>query len=123
MGDWVVGDTMGIEILHVDAFTDKPFGGNPAAVCMLAAAADPVWMQSVATEMNLSETAFLYPIEDGYSLRWFSPMVEVALCGHATLASAHALWESGRLDSDKAARFSTKSGILTVFRDGALMER
>jgi PhzF family phenazine biosynthesis protein len=103
-----------IEIYQVDAFTDKPFAGNPAAVCLLAEAADEIWMQNVAKEMNLSETAFLVPEADDYILRWFTPAVEVALCGHATLASAHVLWETGKLAADEEARFHTKSGLLTA---------
>ena len=86
---------MGQEIYQVDAFTDKPFAGNPAGVCILPEAADESWMQYVASEMNLSETAFLVGQADGYNLRWFTPAAEVDLCGHATLASAHILWEQG----------------------------
>ena len=103
-----------IEIYQVDAFTDKPFAGNPAAVCLLKEAADAAWMQAVAAEMNLSETAFLVPQADGYHLRWFTPAVEVDLCGHATLASAYVLWETGNLAADAEARFHTKSGLLTA---------
>src|SRR5262249_5508379 len=87
---------------------------NPAAVCLLARPAPERWMQQVATEMNLSETAFLVPEGDGQLLRWFTPGVEVALCGHATLASAHVLWETGRLKPEETARFYTKSGLLTA---------
>ena len=104
---------MGLRITQVDAFTDTPFAGNPAAVCLLPAPRDEGWMQSVAREMNLSETAFLVRAADGYDLRWFTPSVEVALCGHATLASAHVLWEDGHLPSARQARFHTKSGLLT----------
>jgi PhzF family phenazine biosynthesis protein len=111
-----------IPLIQVDAFTDKPFGGNPAAVCLLESRRDERWMQNVAREMNLSETAFLSPNGDGYDLRWFTPTTEVDLCGHATLASAHALWESGRLASDSPARFQTKSGLLTCQRRGAWIE-
>jgi PhzF family phenazine biosynthesis protein len=103
----------------VDAFTDRPFAGNPAAVCVLERAADERWMRAVAAEMNLSETAFLHPEGDGHRLRWLTPVVEVELCGHATLASAHVLWESGRLAPDQQARFHTRSGLLTAERDGA----
>lgn len=99
-------------ITQVDAFTDRPFRGNPAAVCVLEAACDEAWMQDVAREMNLSETAFLHPEADGWRLRWFTPAVEVELCGHATLASAHVLWESGRLKRGRPARFYTLSGPL-----------
>ncbi len=103
-----------IDIYQVDAFTAEPFAGNPAAVCVLAAAAEAAWMQTVAREMNLSETAFLSPQADGYDLRWFTPAVEVDLCGHATLASAHVLWETGRLAAEAEARFQTRSGLLTA---------
>src|SRR5204862_1947324 len=113
---------MGLPIYQIDAFTDRPFAGNPAAVCLLDGARDDRWMQEVAREMNLSETAFLRPQADGFHLRWFTPTVEVALCGHATLASAHALWETGRLQIDQPARFHTKSGLLTAERKGALIE-
>ncbi|HEX6037293.1 PhzF family phenazine biosynthesis protein [Longimicrobium sp.] len=105
-------------IITVDAFTDRPFAGNPAAVCVMDGPADEAWMQRVAAEMNLSETAFLHPRDDGWSLRWFTPAVEVALCGHATLASAHVLWQDGRLTPDAVARFHTRSGLLTAARDG-----
>ena len=105
---------MGIPIYQVDAFTEKPFSGNPAAVCILSAPGDPVWMQNVAKEMNLSETAFLHKQEDGFNLRWFTPAVEVDLCGHATLASAHILWETGVLPRAEKARFHTRSGLLSA---------
>lgn len=111
---------MGLEIFQVDAFTNRPFQGNPAAVCVLpgghAGAQDASWMQSLAREMNLSETAYLYRVADGFSLRWFTPAVEVDLCGHATLASAHILWEKGYLDPGAQARFQTRSGLLTAKR-------
>ncbi|MBE7383271.1 MAG: PhzF family phenazine biosynthesis protein [Leptolyngbya sp. SIO1E4] len=103
-----------INILQVDAFTDSPFGGNPAAVCVLPAATHADWMQAIAAEMNLSETAFLYPVEEGYHLRWFTPAAEVDLCGHATLASAHVLWSEGYLSATQTARFQTQSGLLTA---------
>lgn len=102
----------------VDAFTDKAFRGNPAAICLLDRPADETWMKLVAREMNLSETAFLHPIEGGFSLRWLTPAVEVKLCGHATLASAFTLWETGVLKPDEAARFHTLSGWLTCWREG-----
>jgi PhzF family phenazine biosynthesis protein len=111
-----------MRLLQIDAFTSQPFRGNPAAVCLLDREREASWMQDVAAEMNLSETAFLLPAPDGYSLRWFTPTVEVALCGHATLASAHALWEEGLLASDAQARFHTKSGLLTAERRGDLIE-
>ena len=113
---------MAQEIFQVDAFTDKPFAGNPAAVCVLPEAADEAWMQDVASEMNLSETAFLVQQEDGYNLRWFTPAAEVDLCGHATLASAHILWEQGLLPSDAQARFFTRSGLLGAVRKGSWIE-
>jgi len=109
--------------LHIiDAFTDKPFRGNPAAVCLLDQPADEAWMKLVAREMNLSETAFLHSIEGGFSLRWLTPAVEVKLCGHATLASAFTLWETGVLKAEESARFHTLSGWLTCRRDGAWIE-
>ena len=107
---------MGLNIIQVDAFTDKPFAGNPAAVCLLSGEKDDHWLQQVAQEMNLSETAFLLWKRDGFSLRWFTPAVEVALCGHATLASAHVLWEEDYLQPDEQARFNTLSGLLTASR-------
>ncbi|MCY3756236.1 MAG: PhzF family phenazine biosynthesis protein [Acidobacteria bacterium] len=109
-----------LTITQVDAFTNEPFGGNPAAVCLLPASADEAWMQRVAREMNLSETAFLVERGDGsFDLRWFTPTVEVDLCGHATLASAHVLWEGNHLAPDAPAIFHTRSGRLSaVLRDG-----
>jgi len=105
-------------IVVVDAFTDQPFRGNPAAVCVMSGPADDRWMQEVAREMNLSETAFLHPVEGGFALRWFTPTVEVDLCGHATLASAHVLWQDGHLGPGETARFHTRSGVLTADRHG-----
>jgi PhzF family phenazine biosynthesis protein len=113
---------MSFTIIQVDAFTDKPFQGNPAAVCLLPKPQDEVWMQNVAREMNLSETAFLYPRPDGFNLRWFTPATEVELCGHATLAGAHVLWEMGHLEPDTPARFHTLSGLLTAQRRGDWIE-
>jgi len=113
---------MGIPIYQVDAFTEVPFKGNPAGVCLLERAAEASWMQSVAAEMNLAETAFPVAEGDGFRLRWFTPKVEVRLCGHATLATAHILWERGVLAPDREARFQTLSGLLTARRDGALIE-
>jgi PhzF family phenazine biosynthesis protein len=110
--------TAGQRFTQVDAFTDRPFAGNPAAVCLLPASADPTWMQQVAREMNLAETAFLVRRADGsFDLRWFTPSVEVDLCGHATLASAHVLWEENCLRPEQTARFHTRSGLLTASRD------
>ena len=103
-----------LKITQVDAFTDKPFAGNPAAVCVTKRPLADELMQAIAAEMNLSETAFLYPIEGGYSLRWFTPAVEVDLCGHATLASAHVLWSEGHIAIDEVAKFNTKSGWLSA---------
>jgi PhzF family phenazine biosynthesis protein len=113
---------MGIRIVTVDAFTSRPFAGNPAAVCVLPEAPPDAWMRDVAREMNLSETAFLVPREDGYHLRWFTPAVEVELCGHATVASAHVLWEDGHLPAGVQARFHTLSGLLTADRRGDWIE-
>lgn len=113
---------MGLMIIQVDAFTDKPFAGNPAAVCILPRPADESWMQNVAREMNLSETAFLYEQADGLNLRWFTPAIEVDLCGHATLASAHVLWEESYLKPDDQARFYTRSGLLTAIRKNNWIE-
>ena len=111
-----------MKLLQIDAFTSIPFRGNPAAVCLLDRERDDDWMQHVAAEMNLAETAFLLPRDDGFSLRWFTPAVEVALCGHATLASSHALWTEGVLPAGETARFHTKSGLLTATRSGDLIE-
>src|SRR5207237_653335 len=102
---------MGLRIVQVDAFASRPFSGNPAAVCILPGPRGERWMQDVAREMNLAETAFLHQENGGYRLRWFTPAVEVALCGHATLASAHVLWEEGHLPADQQARFHTQSGL------------
>src|SRR6202035_5030847 len=112
---------MSLQIAQVDALTNTALGGNPAAVCVLAAPADAGWMQRVAMEMNLSETAFPRPLGEpdaDFELRWFTPKVEVALCGHATLASAHVLYETGAVPSGRPIRFRTlRSGVLTVTRD------
>ncbi len=116
------GGPMGQAIYQVDAFTPKPFAGNPAAVCILPGPAEEGWMQAVAREMNLSETAFLHREGDGYRLRWFTPALEVDLCGHATLASAHLLWEEGQLEPSDVARFNTRSGLLTAIREGGWIE-
>ena len=101
-------------ITQVDAFTNTPFKGNPAAVCVLDSPQSEAWMQNIAQEMNLSETAFLVKQDDGFNLRWFTPTVEVPLCGHATLASAHVLWSQGHLLPNQEARFYTKSGVLAA---------
>ena len=109
---------MSIRISQIDAFTSELFSGNPAAVCVLPASRSAQWMQQVACEMNLSETAFLLRRDDGFALRWFTPTHEVDLCGHATLASAHVLWTEGHLPGDEPAVFHTKSGQLTARRHG-----
>jgi len=109
-------------IYQIDAFTKEPFKGNPAAVCILPAPQSESWMQNVAREMNLSETAFLVQQDEGFHLRWFTPAVEVELCGHATLASAHILWETGILKRNEQARFHTLSGLLTARLSGDWIE-
>lgn len=108
----------GVPLLQIDAFSDRAFAGNPAAVCLLEGPADAAWMQSVASEMNLSETAFLHRDGGGWGLRWFTPVAEVELCGHATLASAHALWRTGRVPPADRIDFATLSGTLTASEDG-----
>ncbi|MBI4720535.1 MAG: PhzF family phenazine biosynthesis protein [Chitinivibrionia bacterium] len=115
---------MGMKIYTVDSFTEEPFAGNPAGVCILSEPRDENWMQNVAREMNLSETAFLLEEEDGFRLRWFTPASEVALCGHATLASAHILWETEVLGRRERARFHTMSGLLEAEqkKDGIEMD-
>lgn len=114
---------MDVPIFIVDSFTDRAFSGNPAAVCLLNEPATEEWMQAVAAEMNLSETAFLVPNAAAWSLRWFTPSVEVDLCGHATLAAAHVLFTTPVADSGSAGgdllQFSTRSGVLTAARNGA----
>src|SRR5579872_6111035 len=113
---------MPIAIVQVDAFTNRPFAGNPAAVCVLPNPPADEWMRNVAREMNLSETAFLMPEDGGYRLRWFTPSVEIDLCGHATVASAHVLWEDGHLAPGKQAKFHTRSGLLLADRRGDWIE-
>jgi PhzF family phenazine biosynthesis protein len=112
-----------IPLWVVDAFAERAFSGNPAAVCLLQRWPEVAWLASLAGEMNLSETAYLVPGDDLFELRWFTPAVEVDLCGHGTLASAFALWHAGRAAGDRPIRFSTRSGILTAARnDGGLIE-
>jgi PhzF family phenazine biosynthesis protein len=111
-----------VPFVQVDAFTSTPFCGNPAAVCLLPRTRDAEWMQRVAREMNLADTAFVLPQGDGFALRWFTPTTEVALCGHATLAAAHALWEAGRQGPHDRIRFHTASGLLTAVRNGEWIE-
>ena len=113
---------MSVPLFTVDAFTDKPFGGNPAAVCLLDSPRDDTWLQLVAREMNLSETAYVWPEAGEFRLRWFTPTVEVKLCGHATLATSHVLWSEGRADASKPIAFHTLSGRLTAARSGELIE-
>ena len=113
---------MSIRIVTVDAFTKVPFAGNPAAVCVLQEPRSEDWMRNVAREMNLSETAFLTPQNGEFGLRWLTPAIEVDLCGHATLASAHVLWEDGLLTPGKQARFHTRSGLLTADARGDWIE-
>lgn len=106
----------------VDAFTNRAFGGNAAAVCWLEREADAEWMQNVAAEMNLSETAFVRPLNDGLELRWFTPEVEVDLCGHATLATSHAILSAGLVSREQPLRYHTRSGVLTCTVDGDFLE-
>jgi PhzF family phenazine biosynthesis protein len=113
---------VGVPLLLVDAFTDRPFSGNPAAVCLLPQWRDDRWLQSVAAEMKHSETAYLVRNADGFDLRWFTPALEVDLCGHATLASAHALWEQGVVSATAPLRFKTRSGTLTAARQDGRIE-
>ena len=114
---------MGQRISVVDAFTDTPYTGNPASVCILGAPTTDGWMQSIAREMKHSETAFCIPLGDGrFELRWFTPGGEVDLCGHATLAAAHVLWEEGHVELRRPARFVTKSGELTASPEGRRIE-
>ena len=108
---------MPLPLFIVDAFASNPFTGNPAAVCLLDRERDDAWLQAFAGEMNLSETAYVLPRADGWSLRWFTPLVEVELCGHATLATSHVLWETGRLQCDAPAIFHTRSGKLVCRRE------
>jgi PhzF family phenazine biosynthesis protein len=113
---------MSVSIACVDAFTDRAFAGNPAAICLLDAPRDAAWMQQMAAEMNLAETAFVQRETGGFGLRWFTPAVEVDLCGHATLASAHVLWSDGIVPEGEAIEFRTKSGVLGASRRDGLIE-
>jgi len=114
--------TSSLRLFVVDAFTDTPFAGNPAAVCLLEDPQDDRWMQLVAAEMNLSETSYLWPDEAGYRLRWFTPATEVDLCGHATLAAAHVLWTERIIAADVPIAFQTRSGKLTATRSSLGIE-
>jgi PhzF family phenazine biosynthesis protein len=111
----------GEPFVQVDAFTRESFGGNPAAVFLLPSPRDEGWMQRVAREMNQADTAFLVSHGDEFDLRWFTPMVEVELCGHATLASAHVLFGHGYVEGDTVAFDTRQAGRLTVTRDGDLL--
>lgn len=113
---------MAIPIVTVDAFTNQLFAGNPAAVCMLPEPRPDEWLGHVSREMNLSATAFLVRRDDEFDLRWLTPSIEIDLCGHATLASAHVLWEEGHLPRGAQARFHTRSGLLTAERHGEWIE-
>ena len=113
---------MPLTMYQVDAFAERPFTGNPAGVCVLPAPKSDEWMQAVAEEMNLAETAFLVREGDAWRLRWFTPVCEVVLCGHATLASAHVLWEAGHLPPTEVAKFDTRSGVLTAAKRGDFIE-
>lgn len=112
---------MSVTIYQVDAFAERPFAGNPAGVCILPQDPPEEWMQAVAAEMNVSETAFVRPRNGEFGLRWFTPDQEVDLCGHATLAAAHVLWETGRLKASRTAKFHTRSGRLSATRQGDLI--
>ncbi|TWU46588.1 PhzF family phenazine biosynthesis protein [Rubripirellula reticaptiva] len=109
-----------VPIWQVDAFADRPFTGNPAAVCVLERYPDDEWLQNVAAEMNLSETSFLVPANEpnSFHLRWFTPATEVDLCGHATLAAAHTLLEQERVNPNEPIRFQTRSGELPCVCSG-----
>lgn len=111
-----------VKCWQVDAFTNQMFGGNPAAICWLENEVNPQWMQAVAAEMNLSETAFVRQLPEGLELRWFTPKVEVDLCGHATLATAHALWSSDLVPQDTPLSFHTRSGVLTCTQSGDFID-
>lgn len=111
-----------MKLFQVDAFAEEPFTGNPAGVCLLDEAKPESWMLLVAREMNLSEIAFLIPQGTSYNLRWFTPKTEVSLCGHATLASAHVIWEEKLIANTETIAFMTKSGVLHARRDGDNIE-
>jgi PhzF family phenazine biosynthesis protein len=113
---------MTVPLFWVDAFCDHPFSGNPAAVCLLDAPREDAWMQALAGELGLSETAYVQPEGDAFGLRWFTPTMEMSLCGHATLAAAHVLWETRCLSSDVPARFPTLGGLLECQLHGDWIE-
>ncbi len=110
------------KFFQVDAFASRPFKGNPAAVCLLNEEISAEQMQWIAAENNLAETAFVSPAEDGFNLRWFTPTVEIDLCGHATLATSHILWQENILSEEETARFHTRSGLLTASKKGEWVE-
>lgn len=112
-------ETMGQKITQVDAFTSERYRGNPAAICILESEADADWMQRVANEMNLSETAYIVRQADGFGLRWFTPTMEVDLCGHATVAAAHVLWQECEVHAGQPCRFHTRSGLLVATQHGS----
>jgi PhzF family phenazine biosynthesis protein len=116
------GRAMSVSIACVDAFTDRAFAGNPAAVCLLDGPREAAWMQQMAAEMNLAETAFVLRESGGFGLRWFTPAVEVDLCGHATLATAHVLWSDGIVAAGDAIEFRTRSGRLGASQRDGLIE-
>ena len=110
-------------LFQVDSFTKEPFKGNPAAVCVSSDEKEAAWMQNVAAEMNLAETAFVRRRADGsFELRWFTPLCEVDLCGHATLAAAHVLWETGLLAENETAQFHSRSGVLSAVKQGEFIQ-
>jgi PhzF family phenazine biosynthesis protein len=115
-------EKMSLPIFQVDAFTDRLFTGNPAAVVLLEGQRESAWMQTVAAEMNLSETAFVHPLQGGFHLQWFTPATEVELCGHATLSAAHILWQTGLVKESDRIRFSTLSGWLGAEKKGPIIE-
>jgi PhzF family phenazine biosynthesis protein len=110
------------EIFTVDSFSHQPFRGNPAGVCVLREPMDEITQRMIARELNLSETAFLQDHGDHYKLRWFTPEVEIDLCGHATLASAHVIWQEGLRPTSEQLRFRTRSGLLTATKNGEWIE-
>jgi PhzF family phenazine biosynthesis protein len=113
---------MSTRVLIIDSFVERPFTGNPAAVCLFPGTKDDRWMQNVAAEMNLAATAFVRRGADGFDLRWFSAWVELALCGHGTLAAAHAMWEEGEVAPEERIRFATAAGPLIATRDGGWID-
>ena len=101
-----------MELSIINTFTEKAFKGNPASVCFLREEKDSSWMQKVAKEINLPTTAFIHSLNKEYHLRWFTPITEIPICGHGTLASSYFLWEKGFMDKDKCITYKTKSGVL-----------